>query len=91
MPIKKFVYPRDYLKHKGNIKYCWGVHKDLMKKVWRPYVDYNAFYFRLKRRNWDLYTAIHTPLDYKKLKWHEALKIWVRTQRFRFIYLFKGW
>ena len=89
--MQKFIYPRDYLKMKGNIKHCWGVHKELMKKRWEPYVDYNSFYARLKRCNWDLYRAIHTPLDYKKLERHEIIRVWIRTQRFRFIYLFKQW
>lgn len=87
--MQKFVYPRDYLKVKGSIKHCWGVHVKKMKEIWEPYVDYNAFYSRLKRCNWDLYKSIHTPLDYKRLEWHEYLRVWCRTQRFRFIYLFK--
>ena len=87
--MQVFVYPRDYLANKGNIKHCWGVHKRVMNKKWLPYVDYNAFYSRLKRSNWDLYRAIHTPLDYSKLEWHEITKVWLRTQWLRFIYLFK--
>ena len=60
-----------------------------MKEIWKPYVDYNAFYSRIKRCGWSLYKATHTPLDYKKLEWHEKLRIWLRTQWFRFIYLLK--
>ena len=89
--MERFVYPRDYLKIRGNTKQCWEVHKTLMKKKGLPYVDYHAFYARIKRYDWDLYRAIHTPLDKSKLEWHELLKVWVRTVRFRFIYLFKGW
>lgn len=93
--MHKFVYPRDYLNIRGNVKQCWEVHKKLMKRRGLPYVDYNAFYSRLNRSHWDLYKAIHCPLDKSKLEWHELLKVWCRTQRFRFIYLFKrndrGW
>lgn len=88
--MQKFVYPRDYLQIRGNTKECWEVHKKLMKRRGLPYVDYNSFYSRLNRSHWDLYRAIHTPLDKTKLEWHERAKVRVRTQWFRFIYLFKG-
>ena len=87
--MQKFVYPRDYLDQRGNIKHCWEVHVKKMKECWLPYVDYNAFYYRLKRWHWDLYRCIHTPLDYRRLERHEKASVWLRTQRFRFIYLFK--
>ena len=89
--MQKFVYPQDYLNQKGNIKHCWEVHVKKMKEHWLPYVDYNAFYVRLKKYWWDLYRAIHTPLNYKKLEWYEKARVWIRTQWFRFIYLFKTW
>ena len=89
--MQKFIYPRDYLKVKGSIKHCWGVHVKKMKEIWEPYVDYFGFYNRIKRYGWDLYKSIHTPLDYSNLGMKEKVKIWLRTQWFRFIYLFKQW
>ena len=87
--MQKFVYPRDYLSIRGNIKQSWDVHKKVMKREWLPYVNYDAFYSRIKARHWDLYKAIHTPLDMRKLWWIERAIVWLRTQWFRFIYLFK--
>lgn len=87
--MQVFVYPQDYLDQRGNIHHCWEVHVNKMKKRWLPYVDYNGFYSRIKRQHWDLYKAIHTPLDYSRLERHEKTKLWLRTQWFRFIYLFK--
>lgn len=84
-----FIYPQDYLSKKGSIQHCWEIHVKRMKEIWKPYVDYFSFYNRIKRRDWDLYRAIHTPLDYSKLEWHEITKVWLRTQWLRFIYLFK--
>ena len=85
-----FRYPQDYLSKRGTIKACWRVHKDKMKERWLPYVDYNAFYSRLRRQWRDLYRAIHTPLDYRKLEWYEKFRVKARTTYYRFIYLFKG-
>ena len=87
--MEKFVYPDSYLKMRGNIKYCWEIHVKKMKSLWLPYVDYSAFYARLKRCNRDLYRSINTPLNYKKLEWYEKAFVWLRTEWFRFIYLFK--
>ena len=87
--MQKFVYPRDYLNKRGTIQHCWEVHVNKMKEHWLPYVDYFSFYNRLKRYHWDLYRAIHTPLDYTYMWWKDKLKIKARTLRFRFIYLFK--
>ena len=61
-----------------------------MKEIWKPYVDYNSFYTRVKRQEWYLYKAIHTPLSYTRLSLKQKVCIWIRTQWFRFIYLFKG-
>ena len=54
-----------------------------------PYVDYPAFYVRVKKSGWDLYKAIHTPLNYSKLEWHEKARVWIRTKRLQFKLLFK--
>lgn len=87
--MQVFVYPRDYLSERGNIKHSWEVHVKKMKEAWLPYVDYFGFYNRIRRYNRDLYRAIRTPLDYTNLDWKEKTKVWLRTQWFRFIYLFK--
>jgi hypothetical protein len=71
------------------MKQCWEVHKKVMKRKRLPYVDYNTFYSRIRKLRWDLYKAIHTPLDMRKLGWIERVMVWLRTQSFRFIYLFK--
>lgn len=87
--MQKFVYPLDYLDHRGNIKHCWEVHKARMIEAWLPYVNYNAFYQRVKKKHRDLYRCIHTPLDYRKLERHEKTRVWTRTQRLKFKSLFK--
>ena len=87
--MQTFHYPHDYLNQRGNIHHCWEVHRDKMISLWLPYVDYNAFYSRLRRQHWDLYKAIHTPLDYTRLEWHEKAKVWIRTKRLQFKSLFK--
>ena len=78
-----------YLDKKWSIKECWKVHKELMIKLWLPYVEYNAFYSRLKQYWWDLYRAVHTPLDYSKLERHEKTRVWIRTQRLKLRLNFK--
>ena len=88
--MQKFVYPEDYLKIKGNKKYCWEIHKEKMKRMWKPYVPYNAFCTRLGRWWWDLNTAINTPHYLNKLNRFQKLYIKLRTLYFRFIYLFKN-
>lgn len=88
-----WTYSEDYLKKHGNLKYCWELHRKKMTKLWLPYVDYNAFYCRIYKRGRNLYTAMHTPANLKKVWLWRKLWLTIRTKwlyiKYKFTSLFK--